>query len=82
MQVSVIIPCFNEKHTIVEIIEKVENANVLLKEIIIVDDLNLDFGISRLRKSGSDGGHNGLKDIANSINSTKFTRLRFGIGNN
>ena len=42
MQVSVIIPCFNEKHTIVEIIEKVENANVLLKEIIIVDDLSTD----------------------------------------
>ena len=58
--------------------EKIDVNNL----IIIVDDLNLDFGISRLRKSGSDGGHNGLKDIANSLNSTKFTRLRFGIGNN
>ena len=58
--------------------EKIDVSNL----IIIVDDLNLDFGISRLRKSGSDGGHNGLKDIANSLNSTKFTRLRFGIGNN
>ena len=57
--------------------EKVDVSNL----IIIVDDLNLDFGISRLRKSGTDGGHNGLKDIASSLNSTKFTRLRFGIGN-
>ena len=58
--------------------EKIDVRNL----IIIVDDLNLDFGMSRLRKSGTDGGHNGLKDIANSLNSTKFTRLRFGIGNN
>ena len=50
--------------------------------IVIVDDLNLDFGISRLKASGSDGGHNGLKDISNSLNTSKFTRLRFGIGNN
>ena len=58
--------------------EKIDVSNL----IIIVDDLNLDFGISRLRKSGSDGGHNGLKDISNSLNSSKFSRLRFGIGNN
>lgn len=42
MKVSVIIPCFNEKDTITKIIEKVENASVLLKEIIIVDDLSTD----------------------------------------
>jgi len=42
MQVSVIIPCFNEKDTITKIIEKVENTSVLLKEIIIVDDLSTD----------------------------------------
>ena len=42
MQVSVIIPCFNEKETITKIIEKVENCTVLLKEIIIVDDSSTD----------------------------------------
>ena len=42
MQVSVIIPCFNEKDTITKIIEKVENTSVPLKEIIIVDDLSND----------------------------------------
>ena len=41
MQVSVIIPCFNEKNTITKIIEKVENASVFLKEIIIVENLYL-----------------------------------------
>ena len=50
--------------------------------IIIVDDLNINFGVSRLKPSGSDGGHNGLKDIANSLKTSNFTRLRFGIGNN
>ena len=42
MQLSVIIPCFNEKNTITKIIEKVENASVFLKEIIIVDDFSTD----------------------------------------
>ena len=50
--------------------------------IVVVDDLNINFGISRIKTSGSDGGHNGLKDIANSLNTSNFTRLRFGIGNN
>ena len=50
--------------------------------IVVVDDLNINFGKSRLKTSGSDGGHNGLKDIVNSLNTSNFTRLRFGIGNN
>jgi len=58
--------------------EKIHINNLL----IIVDDLNINFGVSRLKPSGSDGGHNGLKDIANSLNTSNFTRLRFGIGNN
>ncbi len=50
--------------------------------IVVVDDLNINFGKSRLKASGSNGGHNGLKDIANSLNTSNFSRLRFGIGNN
>ena len=46
------------------------------------DDLNLDFGKSRIRPSGKDGGHNGLKSIIEKINTENFIRLRFGIGNN
>ena len=58
--------------------EKIRTNNI----IVIVDDLNINFGVSRLKPSGSDGGHNGLKDITNSLNTSSFTRLRFGIGNN
>ena len=57
--------------------ERIHNDNLL----IVLDDLNLDFGVSRLRKSGKDGGHNGLKSINESLGSNKYCRLRFGIGN-
>ena len=46
---------------------------------VVVDDLNLEFGKVRLRGKGSDGGHNGLKDINQTIGSN-YARLRFGIG--
>ena len=55
----------------------IESSNL----IVIVDDLNLDFGKSRIRSSGKDGGHNGLKSIIEKINTENFIRLRFGIGN-
>lgn len=49
--------------------------------LIIVDDLALPLGILRMRKKGSDGGHNGLISIIELLESTEFTRIRFGIGN-
>lgn len=49
--------------------------------LVIVDDLNLPFGKQRLRGKGSDGGHNGLKDIDQHLGGNKYARLRFGIGN-
>lgn len=58
--------------------EKIPVENML----VIVDDLALELGTIRLRMSGSDGGHNGLKDIINILGHNKFNRLRFGIGNN
>lgn len=48
--------------------------------LIVVDDINLQFGELRLRKSGGDGGHNGLRSIIYHLNSEDFSRLRFGIG--
>lgn len=48
---------------------------------IITDDLNLPFGTIRIKRKGSDGGHNGLKDIQNKIQNQNYPRLRFGIGN-
>ena len=47
--------------------------------LVITDDLNLDYGTLRLRGKGSDGGHNGLKDI-NQIIGANYARLRVGIG--
>ena len=57
--------------------EKVVLENVL----IVVDDLALPFGVLRLRGKGSDGGHNGLKNINAFLGTMEYARLRFGIGN-
>ena len=47
--------------------------------LIVTDDLNLPFGSIRLKTKGSDGGHNGLKDIQEKLNTIKYNRFRFGI---
>lgn len=49
--------------------------------LIINDDISLPFGQLRLRAGGSDGGHNGLKDVARVVGGTNYARLRFGVGN-
>lgn len=56
--------------------EKIEINNVF----VIVDDIALPFGTLRIRKGGSDGGHNGLKHIAQILGHQNYARLRFGIG--
>jgi PTH1 family peptidyl-tRNA hydrolase len=48
--------------------------------IVITDDLNLPLGKIRLRAGGSDGGHNGLKSITQSLSSPEWARLRMGVG--
>ena len=48
--------------------------------LIITDDLNLDYEKIRLRVKGSDGGHNGLKDIQAVLGTNIYPRLRIGIG--
>lgn len=48
--------------------------------VIVTDDLALPFGKMRLKGKGSDGGHNGLKNINAVLNSQQYPRLRFGIG--
>ena len=55
--------------------EKIPCENIL----IIADDLNLSFGTIRIRTKGSDGGHNGLKNISLVLNTTNYPRFRFGI---
>lgn len=58
--------------------EKIPLENVM----IVTDDLALPFGALRMKKKGSDGGHNGLSDIAAALNTTDYNRLRFGVGSN
>ncbi len=57
--------------------EKIPIENIL----VLVDDLALPFGTLRLRYKGSDGGHNGLKNINELLGSQNYARLRFGTGN-
>lgn len=52
------------------------------KLLVITDDLNIDFGTIRVKGKGSDGGHNGLKDIQDKLVTTKYPRFRFGVGSN
>ena len=55
--------------------ENIPKENIL----IITDDLNLSFGTIRIKSKGSDGGHNGLKNIQLLLNSVEYPRFRFGI---
>ena len=58
--------------------EKVSLENTLT----IVDDIAISIDSLRLRPGGSDGGHNGLRDIQLTLGTDKYPKLRFGIGNN
>jgi len=58
--------------------EKIPVENLL----VILDEIQLDLGTIRLRGKGTDGGHNGLKDIQMQLNSTEYARLRIGVGKN
>ncbi|MGM9753459.1 MAG: aminoacyl-tRNA hydrolase [Candidatus Cryptobacteroides sp.] len=50
------------------------------RSIVICDDINLPFGSIRMRKGGSDGGHNGLKNIAECLQTQDYARIRLGVG--
>ncbi len=54
----------------------VEKDNVL----VVLDDLSIDFGKLRIKAKGSDGGHNGLKHIQETLGTVEYPRMRFGIG--
>ena len=55
---------------------KIDIENML----VITDDISLPFGVLRMRKKGSDGGHNGLKNIQAVLGNSNYPRLRFGVG--
>lgn len=48
--------------------------------VILYDDINLDVGSLRVRRKGSDGGHNGMKSILYHLGSDQFPRVRIGVG--
>ena len=56
--------------------EKIPLENLL----VVTDDINIPFGTIRLKSKGSDGGHNGLKDIQHTLGTTQYHRFRFGVG--
>ena len=57
-----------------------DKENIPLENIIVItDDLNIPFGTIRIKPKGSDGGHNGLKNINQVLNTQNYTRFRFGI---
>ncbi|WP_405379958.1 aminoacyl-tRNA hydrolase [Maribacter sp. LLG6340-A2] len=58
--------------------EKIPQSNIL----VITDDINLPFGTIRIKTKGSDGGHNGLKDIQQHLQTHAYNRFRFGVGAN
>ncbi|MBR4843849.1 MAG: aminoacyl-tRNA hydrolase [Alistipes sp.] len=56
--------------------ERIPRENLL----IISDDIALPFGTFRMRKNGSEGGHNGLKNITECLGDNQYARMRFGVG--
>jgi PTH1 family peptidyl-tRNA hydrolase len=56
--------------------EKIKTENIL----VVTDDIALPFNTIRMRAKGSDGGHNGLKDIIKVLGNTSFPRIKFGVG--
>jgi len=61
----------------------VDKESIPLQHLLVVlDDVALPLSKIRLRPSGSDGGHNGLRSIQAALNTVEYPRLRFGIGNN
>ncbi|MGY0425412.1 MAG: aminoacyl-tRNA hydrolase [Polaribacter sp.] len=58
--------------------EKIPIENIL----VVTDDVHIDFGTIRVKAKGSAGGHNGLKDIQDKLNTQQYARFRFGVGAN
>lgn len=58
-----------------------DKENIAIDNLLVVtDDLNIDFGTIRIKAKGSDGGHNGLKDIQEKLGTNIYPRFRFGVG--
>ena len=79
--VSLLLPQTLMNHSGIAVAKFVQDRAVSRAGMLVVcDDMNLEFGQVRVRKSGSDGGHNGLKSIIAHLGTDDFGRLRLGIG--
>lgn len=66
----------------IPVLSVLEEYKIRLSDLlVIVDDINIPVSTIRVRRSGGDGGHNGLGSIIYHLNSQEFPRLRIGIGN-
>ena len=60
-----------------------QQENIGIENLLVVtDDVHIDFGSIRVKAKGSSGGHNGLKDIQEKLNTQQYNRFRFGVGGN
>lgn len=65
------------------LIEIISYFKINIDDILVIyDDISLEFLRIRIREKGSHGGHNGIRDIINKINTDKFKRIKIGIGEN
>ena len=58
----------------------VKDLKVAYGDFVLFDDINFDVGVMRIRRNGSDGGHNGIKSIIYQLNSDAFPRVKIGVG--
>ena len=64
------------------VINSMKYFNISFENIVVIfDDIALPFGKIRIRERGSDGGHNGLKNIREHLGTEEYKRIRIGIGN-
>ena len=79
-EACLLLPATYMNHSGAAVRQAVLKNEIDLKNILVVcDDLNLPFGVLRLRPLGSTGGHNGLHSVSIHLRSEKFARLRLGI---
>lgn len=70
----------NSSGEAIQSMAKALEIDITTELIVLVDDINLDYGSIRIRPKGSAGGHNGLKSIISCVGTQEFARIRIGAG--